>query len=304
MSDSRKGLLGLLALVFLFFIFFFAFAIFAVKKVSQDQGGDFFEASSDQDLIAVVEVKGVIMDARKVVESLMRAEKKEEVKAIIVRVESPGGAVGPSQEIYEEISRIDKEKPVFASLGTVAASGGYYIASASRKIYSNPGTLTGSIGVIMQMMNLSELFKFLKVEPQIIKAGKYKDIGAPNHKMTVKEKELIKDVVENTHEQFIRDILKKRQGKIIGDIHDHAQGQFFSGETALKMGLVDELKGLWEAGRSIFTDLGLKGEFKLVFVKEKKKRFSIGDFVDYMEGVHSFFDRALGQASEATLYYK
>jgi protease-4 len=282
--------MGLLILVFIFLCFFIIFAVYAVKNLSSD-GGEIeapAAAKSSDDLIAVVEVKGIIMDARKVVEDLIKAEEKDKVKAIILRIESPGGAVGPSQEIYEEIRRIDQKKPVYASLGTVAASGGYYIAAATRKIYSSPGTLTGSIGVIMETMDMSELFHFAKLSPQILKAGKYKDVGGPHRKMTEEERAIMEGMLKNVHQQFISDILKTRKAKIKGNISDLAQGQVYSGESAQKVGLVDELAGLWSAGRMIHQELKLKGKFKLTYIEEKKKKFALMDFMNYMDETKTF----------------
>src|SRR5690606_11778859 len=163
------------------------------------------------------------------------------VKAILMRIESPGGAVGPTQEIYEEIRRIDsaydpkvkgeqKGKPVYASIGSIAASGGYYISAATRKIFANAGSLTGSIGVIMQFVDASELIEWAKVRPEIIKAGRYKDFGGPNRALTVQERELLEKTLSSVHEQFRKDILAIRQDRIQGDLNELSQGQIFSGE--------------------------------------------------------------------------
>ena len=130
------------------------------------------------------------MDSNKIVRKLLIAEEDESLKALIVRIDSPGGAVGPTQEIYDEIIRIDKNKPVYASFGSVAASGGYYIGAAARKIYANKGTITGSIGVIMQFVDLSKLYEYLKFGHKRL-SRLYKDIGSPNRPMTKKEKELL-----------------------------------------------------------------------------------------------------------------
>jgi protease-4 len=238
------------------------------------------------DEIAVVEVSGVIFESKEIVEKLRIAEKSKKIKAIIVRVDSPGGAVGPSQEIYEEIRRIDQDeekgKPVYASFGSLAASGGYYIGAATRKIYTNAGTLTGSIGVIMQFVDFSKLLKWAKVDSNVIKAGKYKDIGQPNRPMTKEERKLLKKMLTGVHEQFVRDIMILRKGKIKGDIWKYAQGQVFTGEEAKKIGLVDELAGLWEAGRRIHKDLELAGEVNLKFIK-KKKKISFFDILDSLD---------------------
>lgn len=224
--------------------------------------------------IAVVEVEGVIMESRKTIEKLLKAEKDDKIKAIIMRVNSPGGAVGPTQEIYEEIRRIDKEKPVYASFGTVAASGGYYIGAACRKIYSPAGALTGSIGVIMNFTNLEKLYEWAKIKPETIKAGKYKDIGNPARSMTKEERLLLTELIEDTHEQFIMDIFKVREQKIVDGIEGlrkYAQGQIFSGQGAKERGLVDEIAGLWQAGRLIHQELDLKEEFSFKFIKLKKE---------------------------------
>ncbi|MDA9793275.1 signal peptide peptidase SppA [Bacteriovoracaceae bacterium] len=257
----------------------FAFVTVTTLKKSSTSSSSIF---SDTSPIVVVEVNGAIMTAKSAVERLLKAEKDKNVKAIIVRVNSPGGAVGPTQEIYEEIRRIDKKIPVYASFGSIAASGGYYIGAATRKIFSNAGTLTGSIGVIMNFMNLEKLYQFVKIKPNIIKAGKYKDIGTPGREMRPVERLLMTKMIEGVHKQFIADILKIRKGKIKGDINDHAQGQIYSGEEALKLGLVDELAGLWEAGRRIHKELKLKGDFELRYIK-KEKSFKFSSFLSKIE---------------------
>jgi len=256
------------------------------------------------DEIAVIEVNGVIIDSREVVDKLRMAEKSKKIKAIIIRVNSPGGAVGPSQEIYEEIKKIngdeEKGKPIFASFGTIAASGGYYIGAAARKIYSNPGTLTGSIGVVMQFVDFSQLLKWAKVDSNVIKAGKYKDIGQPNRPMTKEEKKLLETMLKGVHHQFVNDILLLRKDKIKGDIWKYAQGQVFTGEEAKKLGLVDELAGLWEAGRRIHKELELKGELNLKFIKKKKKL----SFFDILESIDESISQVkMGQVIKSLPMY-
>jgi len=261
------------------------FSIYTINafKNTDDSGLSFM---SKGDEIAVVEVSGVIFESKETVEKLMMAEKNKKIKAIIIRIDSPGGAVGPSQEIYEEIKRIDQDeengKPIYASFGTIAASGGYYIAAATRKIYSNPGTLTGSIGVIMQFVDFSKLLKWAKVDSNVIKAGKYKDIGQPGRSMTKEEKKLLEKMLGGVHQQFVKDILLLRKDKIKGDIWKHAQGQVFTGEEAQKIGLVDETAGLWEAGRRIHKELKLSGELNLKFIK-KRKKFSFFDILESID---------------------
>ncbi len=277
-SSRNKALIGVLLVVFVFFLILMTFAFYTVN-IFKDQSGNDFEERTDK-AVAVIEVEGVIMDAKKTVENLLSAEKNKEVKAIIMRINSPGGAVGPTQEIYEEIRRIDKVKPVYASFGAIAASGGYYIGSATRKIYATPGTITGSIGVIMQFVDLSKLYEFAKVSQTTVKGGRFKDAGHPYRPLTEEEKALMGGMINGVHKQFMNDIMAVRKDRIKGEITDIAQGQVFSGEEAKNLGLVDELAGLWEASRRIHAELKLKGEG--FYYLKKKKPFS---FMDLLENV-------------------
>lgn len=291
MNGSRnRAIFGVLFLVLLFFIVLMVFANYALKAFQSETPG----LGSQNGQVAVVEVEGVIMESQKTIELLHRAEKDKDIKAIILRIDSPGGAVGPTQEIYQEIRRIDgaynpedeekKGKPIFASFGSVAASGGYYLGAATRRIYSNPGTLTGSIGVIMQFVDLSKLYEFAKVNPQTIKAGRYKDIGQPTRSLTVEEKALMDKLLVGVHQQFIDDILLLRKDRLKEDIKELAQGQIFSGQDAYELGLVDELGSMWQAGRAIHEELKLEGDFELQYIREKKK-ISIWDFMESVDQV-------------------
>jgi protease IV len=283
-NKQGKGLILVFFLIIFFFALLLLFAHFTLSSLKESGEGNVSWGKSGGDVIGVVEVKGVIFESKKVIENLLRAEKDKSVKAIILRVESPGGSVGPTQEIYDEIIRIDKEKPVYASFGSIAASGGYYIGAACRKIYANAGTLTGSIGVIMHFMDLSKLYEFAKVKPGIIKSGLYKDIGSPHRKMTKEEKLYMKNMLSGVHDQFKNHIMARRKSKIKGNIDDHAQGQIFSGTVAKELGLVDEIASLWTAGRAIFSEMNLKGDFKFKYIKEKRP-FSLRDLVDDVEGI-------------------
>ena len=291
MPKSRnRAVIAVLLLVLFFFIILMLFATYTMNIFKdQTSSSDGFSKKSE---IAVIEINGPIMTAKKTVNLILKAEKKNQFKAIILRINSPGGAVGPTQEIYEEVRRIDgnyaryqklsdkeklkvkemqRGKPIYASFGSIAASGGYYIGAATRKIYANAGTLTGSIGVVMNLMNLSKLYEWAKISPAPIKSGKYKDAGSPHRPLTGEEKKLFDDLLAVTHKQFVSDILKVRKEKIKGNIWDMAQGQVFNGSTAKENGLVDSIGSLWTAGRDIHKELKLKGEFSLTFIKKKKK---------------------------------
>jgi protease-4 len=267
-SKNTKALFGIFAMVFVFFVILIVFAYFTMNAFNETS---LVQKKSNNAHIGVITVDGVIMDSKDTIELLQLAEEDKQIQAIILRIDSPGGAVGPTQEIYEEIQRIDAKKPIYASFGSIAASGGYYLGSATRKIWANPGTLTGSIGVIMEFMDLSKLYEFAKVSPQTIKAGRYKDAGNPSRSLTTEESDMMNNLIAGVHKQFIADIMKRRSKKIKGDINELAQGQIFSGEAAMESGLVDAMGSLWTAGRAIHTDLKMKDEFALKFIEKKKK---------------------------------
>ena len=304
-QDKSKGIVGIFVLVTVLFFIFIIFAFYTVsnlKSTSKLTGESLL--GGEQSPIAVVEVEGVIMSSKKVIKKLLMAEKEKSIKAIILRVNSPGGAVGPTQEIYEEIRRIDKDKPVYASFGTVAASGGYYIGAAARKIYSPAGAMTGSIGVIMNFMDLSQLYQWAKVSPEVIKSGRYKDIGSAARQMTSEERKLLNDMTASVHEQFIMDIFKVREKKIVGGLdglREYAQGQIFSGQGAKERGLVDEIAGLWEAGRQVHKELNLDGKFGLRFIKLKRD-VSISDILSGIEQSVQDFKYSVGARVPLLMY--
>lgn len=219
---------------------------------------------TSREKIAVVDINGTISDADKIVEQIRKYGKDDSVKGIILRIDSPGGGVAPSQEIFNEILKVRKSgKRVIASMGTVAASGGYYIASASDKIIANPGTITGSIGVVMQFSNLEALMKKVGLKVEIIKSGKYKDAGSPLRSLTEEEKEVLKRVIDDVYEQFVHAVSKGR-GLSVEKVRRLADGRIFSGNQAKELGLVDDLGGLRDAIEITSEMVGIKGEPKIV----------------------------------------
>tara|TARA_R110002072_G_scaffold1989_2_gene16291 strand:- start:16005 stop:16949 length:945 start_codon:yes stop_codon:yes gene_type:complete len=312
-EKKNRAVFGILIMVFFFFIVLMIFATYTLKIFSGEEGSSTFGAmKKDGATVAVVELNGVIMESKKTVELIHKAYEDKQTKAILIRINSPGGAVGPTQEIYEEIRRIDqmyvdtegKEgKPVYSSFGSIAASGGYYIGASTRKIFSNAGTITGSIGVIMQFMDLSKLYELARVKQETIKSGRFKDFGQPTRGMTQEEIDMLNSTVEGVHKQFMDDIKKTRKGKIKKDLFELAQGQIFSGEEALNLGLVDELAGMWSAGRKIHEELKLEGEFGFKFIKEKKKS-NFWAVVEDFEGVLGKVKTFLNQAETPALMYR
>jgi protease-4 len=221
--------------------------------------------------IALIRVTGVIIDSESVIEELKEYAKDSSIKAIVLRVDSPGGAVAPSQEIHEEIIKAKQNKKVIVSMGTVAASGGYYISAPADMIVANAGTLTGSIGVIMELPNIEGLMKKIGVETQIVKSGKHKDIASVFRSMTPEEKQILQTVLDDVHNQFISAVSEGR-GMKFEDIKNIADGRVFTGRMAKDIGLVDELGNLQDAIMLAGKLTGIKGEPRVV---SKKEEFSI-----------------------------
>ena len=226
--------------------------------------------------VGVIEVKGVIANAQPTIEQLAELRDDGSVKAVVVRIESPGGGVSPSQELYGEIGRTAQEKPVVVSMGAVAASGGYYIASAAQKIYANPGTITGSIGVILQFTNFEELLKKVGFRMEVVKSGAYKDVGNPAREMTAEERAYLQEMIDNIHQQFIRDVARGRRMQV-EKVREVADGRIFTGEQAKALGLVDELGNLRDAIDAAAKLAAIEGKPKVVY-PEKEKR-SILDYL-------------------------
>jgi protease IV len=226
--------------------------------------------------IAVVPIRGVITDSKTVVDQLKRYRKDSRVKAIILRIDSPGGGTAASQEIYREVQRTVHRKKVIASMGNVAASGGYYIALPANKIVANPATLTGSIGVIMELSNIKELLHKIGISREAVKSGPFKDIGSPVRDLKPEERQLLEGVIKNVHQQFVNVVVKGRR-LTREEVEKIADGRIFSGEQAKDLGLVDELGSFEDAVELAKKMVGLSGEVKLIY--PEKKRISLWDLI-------------------------
>ncbi len=231
-----------------------------------------------EDRVALIRVEGVILDAQPTVGELKKFGDSPSVKAIVLRIDSPGGGVVPSQEIYNAVKRVRNKsnKAVVASMGTVAASGGYYIASATDRIMANPGTLTGSIGVIMEMANFEGLLKKIGVEGVVVKSGRFKDIGSPLRKMSDEDRQLLQAVMDDVHQQFIQAVAEGRSLDI-AEVQLLADGRIFTGRQAKEAKLVDELGDLDDAIRLAADLAGIEGEPRVV---EPRRRFSIRELLE------------------------
>ena len=224
------------------------------------------------DKIGVVEIYGVISDSKQVIEQLHDFRDNDSIKALVLRVDSPGGGVGPSQEIYDEILALDELKPVVVSMGSVAASGGYYVAAAAREIVANPGTITGSIGVIMEFANFQELLEKIGLSSVVVKSGAYKDIGSPTRDMSAAEREILQDLIDDVHNQFVSSVAEGRELDEQA-VRSIADGRIFSGRRAMELGLVDSMGNLQAAIDRAAALAGLDTEPKIVYPPGKKPRF-------------------------------
>ncbi|MBI5966251.1 MAG: signal peptide peptidase SppA [Deltaproteobacteria bacterium] len=256
------GILVFGVLLTLFFISILVLSYFSSRE----------ESLWGNEKIAVIEIKGVILDPQPIIEKLIKFRKNDKVKAIVLRIDSPGGGVGPAQEIHGEIKKVQREKKVVVSMGSVAASGGYYIACGADKILANPGSITGSIGVIVESLNVEELLRKIGLRSMVIKSGKHKDIASPLREMTEEEKKLLQGVLDSVHEQFIRAVAEGRKLPL-EKVRELADGRIFSGDQAQALGLVDGLGNLQDTIAVAAKMAGIKGEPEVIY--PEKKKFSL-----------------------------
>lgn len=224
------------------------------------------------DGVAVLEIEGAIEDSQTVLAELKRFKEMPWVKAVVVRIDSPGGAVAPTQEIFEEIVRSKKQKPFIASLGGMATSGGYYIAAACDRIVANPGTLTGSIGVIMQLTNVEELMKKIGVRGVNVKSGPNKDIGSPFQPLSPEGREILQALVDNVHSQFVVAVAKGRSMEET-QVRKLADGRIYSGAQAQKLGLVDQFGTLQDAIEIAAKRGGIEAEPAVYYSRPEQERW-------------------------------
>lgn len=226
--------------------------------------------------VAIVELEGVILEVDDIVRELRRYRENPTVRAVVIRINSPGGVVGPTQEVHQAIRRLrEAGKPVVASLGGVAASGGYYIAVAADQIYANPGTLTGSIGVIMQMANLENLMKKVGVDYVVVKAGQFKDLGNFSRPMTVEERRVLEGLLDDIHNQFISAVAEGRKLDR-SQVVQFADGRVFSGMQAKSLRMVDALGSLEDAVNRAAALAGLPIPPRVI---PPKRRMSVFDLL-------------------------
>ena len=265
---QKRILIGLGVVVVLLVIFFSALYL-----IGRSAGTSSRFAFGDK--IAIVEIRGVIAQSSEIIDEIHQYLDDDGVKAIILRIDSPGGGVGPSQEIHREVLKVKEKKKIVTSMGSVAASGGYYIACASDLIVANPGTITGSIGVLMEFTNIEELFKKIGIKGVVLKSGELKDIGSPFREMTPEEKRIIQEVIDNVHQQFIKAVAEGRKLDR-AKVTQIADGRILTGEQAKQLGLVDRIGNLDDAIDATAKLVGIEGKPDIVY---PRKKFSIWELL-------------------------
>jgi len=260
---SRHLLIGCGIAAFIL-ILFFLLILFAKIILS---GKNPFASGGN---VGVVEVVGMIIDSKEFIQQLHEFRDDKRIKAVVLRIDSPGGVVGPSQEMYEEVKKFAAKKILVVSMGSLAASGGYYIASPANKIFANPGTVTGSIGVLMKLSNIQRLLGKVGLNSFVIKSGKFKDSGSPLREMTKEDRDLLQGVIDSLHGQFVKAVAEGRKIPL-KDVMQIADGRIFSGEQALEMKLVDRLGNMPDAIAEAARMAGIKGEPEVVYPPEKRK---------------------------------
>jgi protease-4 len=231
--------------------------------------------------IGLVEVRGMILDSKDTIRQLRYFLKQEGVKAVVLRVDSPGGVVAPSQEIYDEVRKFAAKKKIIVSMGSLAASGGYYISAPATLIYANPGTITASIGVILKLSNIEALMDKIGIKSYTLKTGKFKDSGSPLRELSKEDRAMLQAVIDNTHEQFVRAVAAGRKLPV-EEVRKIADGRILSGEQAMGLKLVDRLGTLQDAIEEAGRLVGIKGEPEVI--QPPKKKIDYWDvLVDGME---------------------
>ncbi len=270
---SRRNSVQKKIVVGVFVIFLLVMGTLAVIKAQRPEGGTM---SSGTATIGVIEVNGTIgggsswmadsgASSSEIMKAIRSARERKDIKAVVLRVDSPGGSSGASQEIGIELDRLrESGKPVVTSMGDVCASGGYWIACSTDRIVANGATLTGSIGVIMQLSNLEGLYDKLGIRNSNIKSGEHKDIGSTDREITPEEKQMLQAMIDDSYQQFLDQVKKGRKGKIKEEkLLEIADGRIFTGRQALQLGLVDKLGNYYDAVKLAEKMAGIKGESKI-----------------------------------------
>lgn len=278
--------------------FLFVLAVFTLVYLTLHAGGEQASLTGFGDKIGVVELEGVILDPKTVVGELKKFADDDSIKAIVLHVNSPGGGVAASEEIYREVKRIrdEKHKRIVSSIETVGASGAYYVSAATNKIYADNGSIVGSIGVIAEWVNYGDLMRWAKLKPEVLKVGELKDTGDPSRDMTPAERAYFQSLIDNMYGQFVKAVADGRHAKF-DDIKAIANGRVWTGEEALGLHLIDQLGDFQTAIEDTAKAVGIKGEPVLVHPERNRQSLLdllFGDVSQWLPTREKLLDQEVG----------
>lgn len=278
--------------------FLFVLAVFTMVYLAFHAGGESAGLHGFGDKIGVVDLDGVILDPSDTVRELRKLADDDSVKAIIIHVNSPGGGVAASEEIYREVKRIrdEKKKYIVASIQTVGASGAYYVSSGTNKIYADEGSVVGSIGVIAEWVNYGDLMRWAKLKPQVLKVGKFKDTGDPTRELTPEERQYMQGLIDNMYGQFVQAVADGRHTQV-SDITPIADGRVWTGQQALPMHLIDQIGDFRAAVMDTAKHVGISGEPTLVHAEKQRRSLLdllFGDVTPWLPTKEKLMDQQIG----------
>jgi protease IV len=298
MSDEKRSRTWLWILIGGGAFFLFVLAVFTLVYLTLRSNGESAGLRGFGDRIGVVDLEGVILDSTTVVQQLKKFGDDDSVKAIIIHVNSPGGGVAASEEIYSEVKRIrdEKHKRIVSSISTVGASGAYYVSAATNKIYADNGSVVGSIGVISEWVNYGDLMRWAKLKPEVLTVGEFKDTGDPSREMTPAERAYMQSLIDNMYGQFVQAVAEGRHAKV-EDIKSIANGKVWTGQQAFSMHMIDQVADFEAAVADTAKSVGISG--KPVLVRPDRDHKSLldlmfGDISQYLPTKEKLLDQQTG----------
>jgi protease-4 len=298
MPDNGRSRVWLWVLIGGGAFFLFVLAVFTLVYVTLHAGGQQAGIHAFGDKIGVVDLEGVIMDPNQTVEQLRKFAEDDSIKAIIIHVNSPGGGVAASEEIYRQVKRIrdDNKKYIVSVIETVGASGAYYVSSATNKIYADNGSVVGSIGVIAEWVNYGDLMRWAKLKPEVLKVGEFKDTGDPTRELTPAERQYLQGLIDNMYGQFVSAVAEGRHTKV-ADIKPIADGRVWTGQQALGMHLIDQIADYRTAVLDTAKYVKISGEPVLVHPERDRKSLLdllFGDVSPWLPSKEKLLDQQIG----------
>jgi protease IV len=297
MADNARPRIWLWVLIGGSAFFLFVLAVFTLVFLALHAGGG-QQAGLFGDKIGVVDLDGVILSPSETVDELRKLADDDSIKAIIIHVNSPGGGVAASEEIYREVKRIrdDRKKYIVSSIQTVGASGAYYVSSATNKIYADNGSVVGSIGVIAEWVNYGDLMRWAKLKPELLKVGKFKDTGDPTRELTPEERQYMQGLIDNMYGQFVQAVADGRHTKV-EDIKPIADGRVWTGQQALGMHLIDGIGDFRAVVKETAKAVQISGEPTLVHAEKQRKSLLdllFGDVTPWLPTKEKLLDEQMG----------